>query len=211
MRATDVELRAKRAAVLIPYVAVGLGLWVWQSAWAASLLYHLGAGAFVLGSGRWRQLRWSGSRPPPAVAAAVAAVGAGVGPVVFVMWSTVQRTGVDMSAELAEIGLVGAAWALFIVYYATVNPLVEELFWRGSLGSSSVRFEAYDFWFAGYHVLVLVRFMDWPWIAVSSGALLIAGWAWRQLAARFHGLAVPVLSHAVADASLISAVFVIAS
>ncbi len=206
-----VDARAQRAAVLVPYVAVTLGLWVWRSAWAASLLYHLGACAFVLGSGRWRQLRWSSSMPPRAIVAAIAVVSAGVGPVVFVMWSIVKHSGVEMGAELADIGLAGASWALFIVYYATVNPVVEEVFWRGYLGSSSVRLVAQDFWFAGYHVLVLVRFMDWPWIAVSLAALVTAGWAWRQLAARFDGLAMPVLSHAVADASLILAVFAIAS
>ena len=109
--------------------------------------------------------------------------------------------------ELADLGLCNTAWLLFMVYYVTINPLLEELFWRGYLGSDSTFLTWNDIWFAGYHILVLVRFVTVTWIVASFLVLVGAAWFWRQLARKYNGLMVPIASHAAADLSIIAAVF----
>ncbi len=65
--------------------------------------------------------------------------------------------------------------------------------------------------FAGYHVLVLVHFIRLPWAVASACVLALVAWAWRQVAMRRGGLAVPLVSHALAGLSLIAGACVLAS
>jgi membrane protease YdiL (CAAX protease family) len=118
--------------------------------------------------------------------------------------------GLALGAELANMGLQNTPWLLFIFYYFIVNPILEELFWRGYLGSPNLKPAGSDFWYAGYHVLILVLFVDWPWIVLSFVTLVGAGWTWRQLARIYNGLTIPIVSHAAADAGIIGAVFFLA-
>ena len=111
---------------------------------------------------------------------------------------------------MSHLGLEDTPWLIFILYYCTVNPLLEELFWRGYLGRPTLKPVWADVWFAGYHIIVLIAFVEWPWITLSFLTLMGAAWVWRQLTRIYHGLTIPILSHAAADASVIGAVFLLA-
>ncbi len=196
----------ERLAPLVPYVAVVLGVQLLSNAWVSIVLYHATAVAIVISQRRSNTLvLLSRQRLYPGVLSLVLVASAVVGPAVAAVWSSVRRDGLDLGEALADLQLTGAAWILFIVYYATVNPLVEELFWRGHLGSAAKGIVANDLLFAGYHVFVLVVFVELPWAIAGSLALVGAAWAWRQLTRLTGGLGVPIVSHAVADASLIVA------
>jgi membrane protease YdiL (CAAX protease family) len=126
----------------------------------------------------------------------------GAGPTIGLAWPLMSGAA-GLGAALAEVGLVPANLLAFAIYYATVNPLLEEWYWRGVLGSAPLAPTASDVAFGGYHVVVLVAFVPWPWALGMGVVLMGAGWLWRQLATRHGGLLVPVVTHALADVSVI--------
>ena len=198
------------AAAVVPYAAVGAGLYALGSAWAAILLYHLGI-VIVLSITGWRspvlraQSGWRWIALPASAAAALAGAG------LYLLWPYIDATGAGLDARLREFGLGGASWLLFAGYYSTVHPVLEELFWRG--GRAGARRPVPD-WrdvaFAGYHVPVLWFFVGPVWVALSFVVLAAASWLWRLADYRFGGLGVPLVSHAAADLSIMVAATLIA-
>lgn len=194
-------------APFVPYITVSLGLYLFKSGWASILLFHLGI-VVVLALARYRYLGKMLSTGSDYLVMLLAVVISALGGLfIFLLWPMLKLEGLILGAEMAKIGLQHTPWILFIFYYFTVNPILEELFWRGYLGSPSLKPAGSDIWYAGYHVLILVIFVEWYWIALSFVILVGAGWAWRQLARMYHGLTIPILSHAAADAAIIGAVF----
>jgi membrane protease YdiL (CAAX protease family) len=186
----------------IPYAAVAAGLYAGRSAWAAILLYHLGI-VVALCVGGWRgPLRRAASGWRPAAAAFLAAAAALGGCVLYVLWPHVDATPHGLALRLQEFGLGGWSWSAFAIYYATVHPLLEELFWRGRGLGSGAKSAWWDLAFAGYHVPVLWFFIDPFWITAAFAVLAIASWTWRATAQRLGGLGVPLVSHAAADISV---------
>ncbi len=129
---------------------------------------------------------------------------------IFLLWPWIKLEELLLTVELTNLGLSGTPWLIFILYYFTINPILEELFWRGYLGNSSHKPVWTDVWFAGYHVIILFAFVDWPWVVLSFLMLVGVAWVWRQLAHIYRGLTISILSHAAADASIIGAVFLLA-
>jgi len=184
-----------------------MGLYILSSAWAALLIYHLGLVLLIVFDGRrssWRRLLL-GIRPWPLLSAVVVCLLSG--PLVFVLWEFMAlEATVDPGAVLARYGLSGTSWACFIIYFVVVNPALEELFWRDYLGPAIPRLSLMDVAFAGYHVLVLCLFIKWLWVFVGFSVLAVTGCLWRRLSIEQHGLAIPWISHTVADASILIAV-----
>lgn len=143
------------------------------------------------------------SAPAAVVIGIVFAAG---GLLLVLLWGTISREHVDLAETLKGFQLSGFNWWVFMAYYVTVHPVLEEIFWRGYLPRAHRYPVVSDIAFAGYHVVVLIIFIKLPWALVSFGALLFASWCWRQLTARFSGLGVAIASHAVADLSIMAAV-----
>jgi hypothetical protein len=197
--------KASIIAAAVPYAAVAIGLYAARSAWAAILLYHLGV-VVVLSAFGWREsLQWAASGWRPGAAAALATVTALAGAALYVLWPFVDTTPDGLGRRLAEFGLGGRSWVLFAVYYSTVHPFLEELFWRGRRGGGGSASLWRDAAFAGYHVPVLWFFIGPGWIVLTFAALTAASFAWRLAARRFGGLGVPLVSHATADISIVVA------
>lgn len=191
---------------LAPYISMIIGLYAFNSAWLAFILYHLSIIFFV------RKEKLS-----PLIKGWDWKIG--IGAIVFgllggiILYLLAPSAGVDsfmLSPILDRLGLQGFWWLLFVIYHFTVNPWFEEIFWRQKLGKSSKRLVKNDFFFAGYHVLVLALFLQWMWILLAFVILLTAAWLWRQLARRYEGLILPVLSHMAADASIMIVVYLLA-
>lgn len=192
-------------AAAIPYAAVGAGLYAFGSGWAAILLYHAGV-VLALSITGWRvPLRYAVSGWVPAAAVAFAAVAALAGTALYVLWPLVDATPAGLHARLEQFGLGGTAWVLFALYYSTVHPFLEELFWRGRGDGQNTASLWRDAAFAGYHVPVLWFFISPAWIAAAFVLLMAASWTWRWTARRFGGLSVPLISHAAADVSIVLA------
>lgn len=193
------------AAAASPYLAVIIGLYVLRSAWAAILLYHLGVVIFLIagpdiGLGQTFRSGWK-----PAASAASAAMTVLGGVTLYLLWPYVRLPGAALKEVLPNIGLAGTSWVLFVVYYSTVHPLIEELYWRGDALAYGAGPSWRDIAFGGYHFVVLVLFIKVPWAIAVAVLLSVVAWGWRYAVRRYGGLGVPLVSHVVADLSVVVA------
>jgi hypothetical protein len=197
----------RRLAPLVPYIAVGLGLFVAHSAWAALIGYHLLMAACLTFSGTWmEQLRKfrSAGRLRRIIFAIVIGASGGIG--LFWLWP-VFGISPSLGKELLPLGLNPVSWPFFILYFSLVNPWLEEIFWRGWLGSLSKKPVPADVFFAGFHLLVIAAYVRWPSMLFTLLVLSGVGWFWRQLARREGSLLPSSLSHLVADVAVLIAVY----
>ena len=194
-----------RLVLLLPYLAVLVGL-VWlRSAWIAIVLYHLTI-LTTLMCGTRRSLRIVGRFPPGISILAVAAT-ISSGLIIVVLHPLLASD--SWSATLHEFGLSGGAWLWFLPYFAVVHPPLEELFWRGYVQKSEGLLALEDLAFAGYHALFLPFFLDTIWVALSVSVLAVVSAVWRKMKLRYSGLLLPILTHIAADTSIILAVHLI--
>ena len=199
--------KLKFIAPVIPYLAIGVGLTWFQHGWASILLYHFGIVCTLALANYWHFGEGLKRKQDLWALIGVVLISTVAGAVIYGLWPTLAQEQLELDDELADLGLSQTAWIIFIFYYFTVNPILEELFWRGYLGSTTKYLAWSEIWYAGYHVLILVIFIKIPWIIASLVVLVAAGWIWRQLARYYRGLLFPILSHAAADASIIWAAF----
>ena len=193
----------------IPYAAILTGMVWFSSAWLSIFLYHLGIVVVVSLANSWNLGRGLERGRDILVLIAVVVGSAAAGLIIFWLWPVIKIERLLLAAEMSNLGLSNTPWLIFIFYYFTVNPILEEIFWRGYLGSKTLSLTWNDAWFAGYHLLVLFFFAQIPWIIASFVVLAGTAWFWRLLVRRYDGLIMPILSHAAADASIIGAVFLL--
>ena len=94
----------RRIAPVVPYLAVPIGLYVLNSAWAAILLYHAGILLVLLANSRGRWLVFSGwNRAACLLGSLVCALG---GPLIYILWPVAHRADTHMGQVLASLGLV---------------------------------------------------------------------------------------------------------
>jgi membrane protease YdiL (CAAX protease family) len=192
------------APACIPYAALLLGLYGLRSAWAAVLFYYGGVIALVLPR-RGEALRWFRGWDGRA-AALLAGFGALGGALLYALWPALGL-GPAVGDRVAAFGLAGPSWPVFLIYFALLNPVIEETLWRGRLRVDSSRLDPIDAAFAGYHILVMALFLPALWVGVAAAALILASWVWRRTTARLDGILVPYLSHAVADLTVAIALY----
>ncbi len=191
---------------ILPYLAVGIGLFWFKNAWAALLGFHLAILLSVL-LGRSRvplrilfqshRLHWVGLS---------LFLSGSVGVFLYFFWSVFGVAG-DLSTHVAALGLNSSNWISFIAYFSLVNPFLEEYFWRGYLGSSTKRLYLSDFIYAGFHAMILAGSLPATSILYSLTVLVLAGWFWRQLAREDSGLLAPVLGHMAADVTILVTIY----
>lgn len=180
------------------YLCVAIGLGIFKSAWWALLLYHAVVVAALWREGpgtAWRTVRRGWSTREGVLTCVLTGSN---GLALLLLWRIVAREPDALAASLARVGLAAGSWWLFFAYYATIHPVLEELFWRHRLLSHRRGIAFTDVAFAGYHALVLPLFLPWPWVVVTVLLLVSIAWWWRRLNLTRGGLAVPVVSHAVA-------------
>jgi len=201
--------RIKLISVLVPYVAVLIGLWVLKNAWVAILLYHLGITMFLIAGDRKSLLKGVCTGWNSTVAVLSVVMSVAIFPIIFFFWKYMQSESIPLNCTLENFGLHGTSWLLFMIYFSTVQPIVEEIYWRGYLECGHKCFSWADFAFAGYHIFVLAWFMKVPWLVTAFVVLLIAAYVWRGIVSKLEGLMVPLLSHVVADISIIAVIYVL--
>ncbi len=178
----------------IPYITVGIGLWVFQNAWIAFFGYHIGVIALVLLTEKKLSLKELLRSKDYRIPVAGAIIGASGGLLLYLLWPLLLIP-VDLNAYLQGIGLTAITWPFFIAYHILVNPWVEEYYWRGYLGSDAKRVVLNDLLFSGYHMLVLAGKVEIVWLLVIFLALTSAAWFWRQIARLNQGLLASSISH----------------
>lgn len=191
---------------VLPYLAVAVGLFWVQNAWAALLGFHL---AIVLSLLLARvslpvkvlftskDIRWI-------ILSILVCSSSGVS--LYFFWQDFGAVS-DLSTRIQALGLNSSDWILFIAYFTLVNPFVEEYFWRGYLGSPTKAFYLSDFVYAGFHAFIVMDKVSASSILYSLTVLVLAGWFWRQIARADRGLLAPVLGHMAADFTILIAVY----
>ena len=196
----------KWIAPVFVYAAVGIGLFFIRNAWSALITFHLAIVVALLVAKPKLPLRiLFTSRNIKWILFSVLLCGS-TGITLFFFW---DRFGIaeDLPARTSAIGLNQHTWIAFIAYFILVNPLLEEYFWRGYLGSTTSNFYLSDFFYAGFHGLILLNHVQTTMALYSLALLVIAGWFWRQIARADGGLFAAVLGHMAADLTILTAVY----
>jgi membrane protease YdiL (CAAX protease family) len=196
----------KWLTTFLPYLAVAIGVFWFHHALWALLGFHLAIVlSLLLGRSsvpvkvlfQSNDIRW--------VVLSILLCGSS-GVTLYYLWPFFGVTN-DLPGVLESFSLSSLTWPIFIAYFVLVNPLIEEYFWRGYLGSLTKRLYPSDFFYAGFHGLVLIGKMPVSAVFYSLIVLTLAGWLWRQLARENGGLLAPVMGHMAADLSILMAIY----
>ena len=196
----------KALGLASPYGSVILGVFLFHNAWIAILLYHAILALCVCMVNRamvselkkgffWSQAFLLGF---PALLC---------GFIIYGFWAYAKTDTADLSTVLHTYKLDDLAGGLFAVYSILVNPILEELFWRGCWNLSSRKPAFIDLAFAGYHGLALALILKPVYVIAAIGFLAGVSWLFRYLKQINRGLAIPYIMHLAADISIISSVW----
>ena len=188
------------------YLAVGLGMFQFHSAWAGLLAFHLSI-LISLWIARPKiplNILWT-SNDFRWILASIFICGS-TGITLYFLW---DKFGIadDIATRATAMGLTPSSWIAFIAYFTLANPLLEEYFWRGFLGSKTTDLYISDFLYSGFHGLILLTKVRPDVILYCLAVLVLAGWSWRQVARVNGGLLAPVLGHMAADFTILMAVY----
>ena len=191
---------------ILPYLAVAIGIFWFQHAFLTLVGFHLAILlSLVLARSsvpvsilfKSKNIRW--------VVLSVVLCGSS-GLSLNFLWSYFGVID-DLPNRIEALGLTKTTWPLFIAYFSLVNPLVEEYFWRGYLGSATRHLYPSDFLYSGFHGLVLMGKIQASVVLYSLIVLVLAGWFWRQLARINGGLLAPMLGHMAADFTILMVIY----
>ena len=191
----------------LPYIAVVAGVHLFNNAWLALLGFH--ASILIMFAIVRPNIPVSvlfKSKSPKWILISVLVCGtSGIG--LYLLWN-MFAIAPDLPAQLGTMGLSSStSWLAFITYFSLVNPLIEEYFWRGYLGSDSKKLYLGDAVYAGYHALVLWGMVYPLLILLALHIITSAGWFWRQISREDDGLLAAVLGHMAADILILLAVY----
>lgn len=192
------------AWVILPYFAIFFGMLTLRSAWGALIGFHLGLLPLLLTNREWMRLLLAPVSMRFLIPFALLGLTAGLG-----LWLAWPLTDIppDYPARVESLGLREDTWLPFIAYFILVNPFLEEIYWRGILGSDSRLPQPVDFLFAGYHLVILALFVTPLWVLIGFFILAGAGWLWRQVSRRANSLLPAALFHALADLSILGVLY----
>lgn len=199
-------MKTKWLAPILPYLAVWMGLFLFKNAWLALVCFHIAIAAALIPLKPSLPLNIFIKPAKSGHVVVNLALCASSGFALYLLRDVFQVAD-NLNAQLVELGLSGNAWFGFIAYFTVVNPILEEYFWRGILGSGTKGFYFGDLLYAGYHVMVVWNKTHPFSILFMLAVLTFIGWFWRQLYRRDGSLLAPVLGHMAADLSILIAVY----
>jgi len=196
----------KWIAPALAYLAVGLGLFQFHSAWGALLGFHFAilVSLLIARPNISITVLFKSTNFKRILLSILLCGSSGIS--LYFLWDKFGFAH-DLPEQVKALGLNTSTWPVFIAYFALVNPFVEEYFWRGYFGNSTKSLYVYDFIYSGFHGLILIGKVGMGSMIYALAMLVAAGWFWRQIAREDHGLLAPVLGHMAADFTILMAVY----
>ncbi len=183
--------------LLAPYFAVIIFWLFLQNAWLALLGYHL---QIILWS---KKLPFKNPWPSKKTDILISLAMAVAGPFIYFVLPLISQ--IDLSAWLLQYKLSGWLWLAMIPYFGLVHPFLEQAHW----GPLREKTPAAGIFFAGYHVIVLYSLLTMFWLLASFIVLAAASLIWQQIAKNSKSYSAPVLSHILADFSVVIAAWLL--
>ena len=199
-------MKFKWFAPILPYCIVWVGLFILKNAWVTLLGFHLAIGLvlILLRPTLPLTILFKKADLNHIVPSIFLCATSGLG---LYLLRDVFGIAADLRQQLVALKLNDSTWFGFITYFSLVNPLFEEYFWRGVLGSDTRQFYIGDLIYAGYHIMVVWNKTAPLSIIFVVFVLTLVGWFWRQLYRRDGSLLAPLLGHMAADLSILLAVY----
>ncbi len=196
----------KWIAPTLAYLAVGVGLFLFHSAWGALVGFHAAILMFLLIAKPNIPVKTllTGTKIKWILLSVLLCGSSGV--ILYFQWDRFGFVS-DLPAQIESLGLNSSTWIPFIAYFALVNPFVEEYFWRGYLGSNTKSLHISDLLYSGFHAMILIGKVQTGSILFGLSMLVLAGWFWRQIRREGHGLLPAALGHMAADFTILMAVY----
>lgn len=194
---------------ILPYIAVVAGVHLFNNAWLAMLGFHASILIMlvIVRPNLPVSVLFKSKSPKWILISVLVCSTSGIA--LYLLWN-MFAIAPDLPAQLGTMGLSSStSWLAFIAYFSLVNPLIEEYFWRGYLGSNTKKPYIGDAIYAGYHALVLWGKVHPLIILLALIILTSVGWFWRQISREDEGLLAAVLGHMAADFSILFAVYLI--
>ncbi len=176
-------------------------------AWVALLGFHLALGIALLLNLRALPARiFAPVSPVLFLPMACAGLLGGVG--VWVLWPFIGIID-HYHTNLTTLGMMTDAfsWPLFIAYFSLINPVIEEAFWRHLLTSPARGPALVDFIFGGFHLMILILFVDPFWLVLAFLILATTSWCWRTITRLTGSLLPAIIFHIAADLSIVWVVY----
>lgn len=132
---------------------------------------------------------------------------------IWTIYGLFLRDWIDVDGLRSQLEILGKitpeGFLLGCAYFAFVNALIEEYFWRWfiysrceEVVSSRIAIILSALFFTTHHTISLARFTDWPVVFVGSLAVFIAGVIWSAYYRRDRSLWSNYFSHAIADLAI---------
>lgn len=191
-------------AASIPYIAVAVGLYLFSNAWIAIAIYYIGVVIYA-------RLIWGRQMIPILLKGwnlkallRCAPVFASAGLAIIWLWPHAVLDDVNLADYLSDTGLGQWRFIVFAIVFCLVNPVMEELFWRGCFRSNPKRPSWTDAAYAGYHVPVALMVTDNALSVTAFTVLFLTAWYLRHLRYKYDGLATGIMAHLIGDISIMT-------
>jgi hypothetical protein len=191
---------------LVPYVTLGIGLFLLHNAWVALFSYHLGMLIILFFEKKLQSFKLMFPNINPKILIINAVLGGAAGLLIYLLWPFLGLSD-NINLFIQSISLNTAIFPYFMAYFVLINPWLEEYYWRGYLGSNSKGIMLHDLLFAGYHIMILAGKIEIVWLITTFIILFLTAWFWRQSCRWNQGLTAAITSHFVADTSIILIIY----
>lgn len=201
------SIASKRAIIalsLLPQLVIIIGIFIFSNAWIALCIE-----GFLLGSLITVMIS-RGFTPHigrvPWITIPFLLIHLASGPILMLLW---RQDPEAIMAGIHNLHVSDSQWLLLIILHCTAVPIVEEIYWRGILYSSSKKLMPADIFFALYHAGILAVLLPPFLIPVSLVSLAGAAYIWRRLVIIGNGMISAIILHAAADISLLLSTYLI--